>query len=64
MHYFLKHYREQLKAAAPIVRLPRPVADQKKFIVLPDISDWVIQPGWPTIGADTISSSTQEGVQL
>jgi len=64
MHYFLKHYREQLKAAAPIVPLPRRVTDQKKLNVLPDMSDCGTQPGWPTIGADAICSSNQGGVQL
>ncbi|MGO9338076.1 MAG: BadF/BadG/BcrA/BcrD ATPase family protein [Terracidiphilus sp.] len=64
MHYFLKHYREQLKGRAPIVPLPRPAADQRELTVLPDSRDWETQPEWPIMGTDASSSAGQEGVQL
>jgi predicted CoA-substrate-specific enzyme activase len=64
MHYFLKQYREQLKGRAPIVPLQRQAAEQKELIVLPDSLHSEIQPQWPTIGTDTSSTASQEGVQL
>jgi predicted CoA-substrate-specific enzyme activase len=64
MHYFLKHYREQLKRTTPVVPLPRRGADEKKLTVLPEMNNWEIVSGWPTIGADAISPAGQEGAQL
>jgi predicted CoA-substrate-specific enzyme activase len=64
MHYFLKHYREQLQGRTPIVPLLRQAADQKEFTVMPDSRDWQIQPEWPTIGTDASCSANVEGVQL
>ena len=64
MHYFLKDYREQLKARAPIVPLRRHTADQRKLTVITDSRDWAVQPEWPIMGADASFSTSQEGDQL
>ena len=64
MHYFPKHYRQQLKERAPIVLLLRQAANQNEFTILPDSRDWQIQPEWPIIGTDGSYSANQEGVQL
>lgn len=63
MHYFLKHYAEQLKRGTPTVPLPRLITDQKELTVLPDSRDWETQPEWPIMGTDASSSTSQEGVQ-
>jgi len=64
MHYFLKHYRKQLKGRAPIVPLARQAASQRELIVLPDAREWEIEPEWSSMRADASSSASQEGVQL
>jgi predicted CoA-substrate-specific enzyme activase len=64
MHYFLKHYREQLKASAPIVPLRLQAAEEEDLAVMPDSRDREIQPPWPTMGPDSSSSASQKGVQL
>jgi predicted CoA-substrate-specific enzyme activase len=63
MHYFLRHYREQLQQTTSIVPLPRQVADHKKFNDLTNTSNGEIQPEWPIIFTDANSSSNQEGIQ-
>ena len=64
MHYFLKHYREQLKGRAPIVSLLSQASDPRGLNVMPDSRDWETQLEWPIIGAEAGSSASQEGVQL
>jgi predicted nucleotide-binding protein (sugar kinase/HSP70/actin superfamily) len=64
MHYFLKHYREQLKGREPIIPLLRQAADQRKLTVMPEWLDAKIQSEWPTVGTDAGSPANQRGVQL
>jgi hypothetical protein len=63
MHYFLKHYREQLKGKVPIAQR-RPAADQRELTAMPDSRDFEIPPERPTAVTDASSSTRQEGVQL
>jgi predicted nucleotide-binding protein (sugar kinase/HSP70/actin superfamily) len=68
MHYFLKHYREQLKGRAPVVPTivppQRQVVDQRELTVLPNSCDREPHPRWPIMGTNASSSAGQEGVQL
>jgi predicted nucleotide-binding protein (sugar kinase/HSP70/actin superfamily) len=63
MHYFLKHYREQLKGNL-LVTQPRPAVTRGELSAMPNWRDFQILPEWPTTGANPISSAKQEGVQL
>ena len=62
IHYFLKHYREQLKGKTPIAPLQRQATEQKELIVIKDSRDWEIQPQWPTLGTDRSFTASREGV--
>jgi predicted nucleotide-binding protein (sugar kinase/HSP70/actin superfamily) len=62
IHYFLKHYREQLKGKTPTAPLQRQATEQKELIVIKDSRDWEIQPQWPTLGTDRSFTASREGV--
>ncbi len=64
MHYFLKHYREQLKGRVTIVPLLRQEADFRGLTVMPDPPAGKNQPKWPIMGTDANTSASQEGVRL
>lgn len=64
MHYFMKHYHEQLKGRTPIIPLLRETADQRAVNVTSDWGDREIQPERPNICTDSCFSTSQEGVQL
>jgi hypothetical protein len=64
MHYFLKHYREQLKGGTSTASPLRQVANQKEPTIMTDSHNWDLQREWPTMGADANFPPNQEGVQL
>jgi len=64
MHYFLRHYREQLRQQIPIVPPPPQLKSQRGLTVLPDIRDWQIPPKWPPAEVDAGRSALEDGVQL
>ncbi len=64
MHYFLRHYREQLRQQIPIVPPPTQLKSQRGLTVLSDIRDWQIPPQWPPAAVDAGRSALENGVQL
>ena len=64
MHYFLKHYREQLKRRARIAPLLRQTDNQRGLTVMPGSYDGEMKPEWPNVSADALSSANQKGVSL
>ena len=64
MHYFMKHYREQLKQRAAIVPLIRKATNRWELPVIQNSCDWKNELEWPTMGSDVSTSENLEGVQL
>jgi predicted CoA-substrate-specific enzyme activase len=64
MHYFLKHYRKQLKQRTPELSRPRPPANGVEFTVFQDARDWACPDTRSTMGAETSLSSSQKGLSL
>jgi predicted CoA-substrate-specific enzyme activase len=64
MHYFLRHYREQLKQQMPIVPPPAQLKDHSGLTVLSDIREWQFPNDRPPAGVDAGRSAPENGVQL
>jgi predicted CoA-substrate-specific enzyme activase len=64
MHYFLRHYREQLKQHIPIVPPPPQLKSHRGLTVLPEICDWQFPPEWPPVEVDAGRPALTDGGQL